>query len=214
MGRRCPRPVSDHRDTSRKTRCPPEATAAAAPYVQPVNEPRRTRWAQAPNVFTRGREADGVGVRDGRGGRRAHVAGGHPPTRADARPIPGSDRLHRTRRRARLLRGLRNGRTDGDAVADLVDRPFALLEGADPLPGQAHAGGDVRRPRQRALGPAGRRPRVQRERVRRRRARRHGCHRRPSVQRWWRCRPARCGRRSLPPITPTGSTRSCTSGPR
>ena len=33
------------------------------------------------------------------------------------------------------------------------------------------------------------------------------------MQRWWRCRPVRCGRQSSPPITPTGSTRSCTSAP-
>ena len=82
---------------------------------------------------------------DGRARRRA---------RADARPLSRRGGLRRARRRARVLRGLRQRRSDRAAAADLVDHPLAALEGADPLPRAARARGDVRRARQRALGPA------------------------------------------------------------
>ena len=52
-----------------------------------------------------------------------------------------------------------DGRADGPAAADLVDHPLAPLEGADPLPRAPLPRRHVRRPRQRPLGPPGRRSR-------------------------------------------------------
>ena len=57
------------------------------------------------------------------------------PARADPRAPPRRGGVRRARRRARVLRGVRHGRADGPAAADLVDHPLAPLEGADPLSG-------------------------------------------------------------------------------
>ena len=57
-----------------------------------------------------------------------------------------------------LLRGLRRRASRRSSSADLVDRPLAPLEDADPLPRAALPRADVRRPRQRPLGPARRAP--------------------------------------------------------
>ena len=82
--------------------------------------------------------------------------------------------LRRARRRPRLLRGLRRGRADGPAAADLVDHPLAPLEDADPVPRAPLPGGHLRRARQRPLGPPAGARGVRRARVRRRRARGDG----------------------------------------
>ena len=76
------------------------------------------------------------------------------PRRADAGDVPRRVRLRRARRRALVLRGVRLGRADGLPDADVVDHPLAPLEDADPVPGAALPGADVRRARQRTLGPA------------------------------------------------------------
>ena len=93
---------------------------------------------------------------------------------ADAGPLPGRVRLRRARRREGLLRGLRLGRADRLAPADVVDHPLAPLEDADPLPGSPLPGAHLRRARQRPLGPAAGAGGLRRARVRRRRARGHG----------------------------------------
>ena len=67
--------------------------------------------------------------------------------------------------------------SDGPAVLllpDVVDRALADVEGADPLSRPPLPRRDLRRPRQRPLGPAGRRSGVCRRRVHRGRARRDG----------------------------------------
>ena len=94
--------------------------------------------------------------------------------RAVARPLSGSRGLRRARRRPGLLRGLRRRRADDPAAADVVDRPLAPLEGADPVPGAALPRGHVRRARQREVRPPARRRGLPRARVRRRRARGDG----------------------------------------
>ena len=94
--------------------------------------------------------------------------------RAVARPLPGRGGLRRARRRAGLLRGLRRRRADGPAAADVVDRPLAPLEGADPVPRAPLPRRHLRRARQRAVRPPARRRALPGRRVRRRRARRHG----------------------------------------
>ena len=71
--------------------------------------------------------------------------------RADPRPLPRRRGRRRARRRAPPLRGLRRGRADGAAAADVVDHPLPPLEAADPLPGPPLPRGGVRRPRQRAV---------------------------------------------------------------
>ena len=88
--------------------------------------------------------------------------------------LPGRDRLHRARRRSRVLGALRRRQPDDPPDADLVDRPLAPLEAADPLPRPPLPGRHVRRPRQRALRPPDRGRRLRRHGVRRRRHRRHG----------------------------------------
>ena len=80
-----------------------------------------------------------------------------PAPRADAGALPGRDRVRRARRRPRLLGALRRGRADDPAHADVVDRPLAALEGADRLLRAALPRRDLRRPRQRPLGPPDRR---------------------------------------------------------
>ena len=52
------------------------------------------------------------------------------------------------------LRGLRWRPADPAAAADLDDHPCPILEGAGPLSGPPLPGGDLRRSRQRPLGPA------------------------------------------------------------
>ena len=124
---------------------------------------------------------------------------------------PGPGRLRRARRRPHLLRGLRHGRADRAAAADLVDHPLAPLEGADPLSRAPRARGDLRRARQRPHGPPGASRGLRRARVRRRRPGGHGRHgtdravlvgavgRRP------------LGRRCSPPSTPSAWTAPCSS---
>ncbi len=75
--------------------------------------------------------------------------------RADARPLPGRDGV-RERDGVRLFwERYGDGEPHGAAAADLVDRPFALLEAADPVPRAPLPRAHVRRPRQRPVGPAG-----------------------------------------------------------
>ena len=100
-----------------------------------------------------------------------------------------------------------DGDRDDPAHADVVDRPLAPLEGADPLPRPALAGRDVRRPRQRPIRPPGRRRRVRRHGVRRRRRRGPGRDRRRSGRSSSGCRWARAGRSGSPP-----SIRSASQG--
>ena len=69
---------------------------------------------------------------------------------------------------------LRRRRADGPAAADVVDRPLAPLEDADPVPRAALPRGHVRRSRQRPVGPAAGPDAYARGGVRRRRARRDG----------------------------------------
>ena len=66
-------------------------------------------------------------------------------------------------------------------LPDLVDRPLAPLEGADPVPGAPLPRRHVRRPRQRPLRPARAAPSLRARRVRRRRAGGDGRDRRPSA---------------------------------
>ena len=77
---------------------------------------------------------------------------------------------YRARRRQPLLGGVRRRRADRPPHADVVDHPLAPLEDADSLPGAALPRADVRRPRQRPIGPAGRARRVPRGGVRRTRS--------------------------------------------
>ena len=84
------------------------------------------------------------------------------------RALPGREGLRRARRRPDLLRGLRRRRADDAVPADLVDRALAALEGADPVSRAPLPGRDLRRPRQRALGPPAGAGGVRRGRVRRR----------------------------------------------
>ena len=67
--------------------------------------------------------------------------------------LPGRDRLHRARRRSGVLGALRRRQPDDPPDADVVDRPLAPLEAADPLPRPPLPGRHVRRPRQRPLRP-------------------------------------------------------------
>ena len=143
----------------------------------------------------------------------ASVAGARPREQTRAR-YPDLSRVRRARRRARLLRGVRVRRADHLAAADVVDRPLALLEGADPLPGAPLPGRDVRRPRQRPLRPAGRRSRVHPGRVRRRRARGDGRDRHRAGGAGGALLRRAVGARSSPPTTPSASTASSTSAPR
>ena len=104
-----------------------------------------------------------------------------------------------------------DGRADGLAHADVVDRPLAPLEDADPLPRAALPRAHVRRSRQRPLGPPIRARRLPRGGVRRGRARGDGRDRDRARGRWCRCRAARndrcCSRRA----TRSGSTGWCSS---
>ena len=92
--------------------------------------------------------------------------------RADAGALPGRDGLRRARRRARSSTRSTARASRPSAHADVVDRPLAPLEDADPVPGAALPRGDLRRARQRPLGPPGRARGLPRGGVRRRRARR------------------------------------------
>ena len=76
-----------------------------------------------------------------------------------------------------------HGEPDDPAAPDVVDRPLAPLEDADPLPGAPLPRGHLRRARQRALGPAEGRPTAYLvPRVRRRRAGGDGRARAPSAR--------------------------------
>ena len=66
------------------------------------------------------------------------------------------------------------GEHDRAALAHVVDRPLAVLEVPDPLPGAVLPRGHLRRTRQRPLGPAGGSRGLQHRRVRLRRAGRDG----------------------------------------
>ena len=98
------------------------------------------------------------------------------------------------------------GRADRLPAADLVDRPLAVLEGADPVPGPPLPGRDVRRPRQRPLGPPGRPSRVHPGRVRRRRARGHGRDRHRAGGAGGALVRRAVGARSSPPTTRSASS--------
>ena len=109
--------------------------------------------------------------------------------RADPRALPGRGGLRRARRRAPLLRGLRIGRTDGPAAADVGAHPLATLEDADPVLGPARPCRHVRRAWERPLRPPAGRRGIRDPRVRGRHARGDGrdgdgtrCHRRLVVR--------------------------------
>ena len=110
--------------------------------------PPRRRDAVQPRPRSRGHD------------RPAHrAAGAREQSRAR---YPDRGGLRRARRRPDLLRGLRRRRPDDPAAPDVVDRPLAPLEGADPVPGAALPRRHVRRSRQRQVGPPARRRRLRR----------------------------------------------------
>ena len=79
------------------------------------------------------------------------------PAREQTRArYPDSDRLRRARRRPGLLGGLRRGRADDPARADLVRSSTRGLEAADPLPRPA-TGGSSRSTAAATAAPTGRR---------------------------------------------------------
>src|SRR5690606_10150237 len=88
-------------------------------------------------------------IGSGAGGHCGHGAVGAPSRR---------ERRRRARRRADPLRGPRRPRRrpHRPAAPHLVARALAVVARAGALPRQAHAGGDVRRSRQRRGGPTGR----------------------------------------------------------
>ena len=94
--------------------------------------------------------------------------------RAVPRPLSRRGGLRRARRRARLLRGLRLGRADDPAAADVGAHPLAPLEAADPVPRTALPCRHVRRARERPLRPPAGRRGIRDPRVRCRHARGHG----------------------------------------
>ncbi len=91
---------------------------------------------------------------------------------------PDEDRIRRARRRAHVLGGATATATPTLVLLPTwIDRPLALLEGADPVPGPPLPGRDLRRARQRALGSPGGRPGLHAGGVRRRHAGGDGRHR-------------------------------------
>ena len=74
--------------------------------------------------------------------------------RADAGALSGRAGLHRARRRARLLRGLRHRRADDPVLPDVDAGALARLEDADPLPRPSPPRGRLRPARQRQERPA------------------------------------------------------------
>ena len=137
----------------------------------PVRHLRRSqrpasRWSSAGSSPSRRRSDDG------------HHRGADGPTaaRAVARPLSGRGGVRRARRRQNLLRGVRRRRADRSLPQPLVDRPLALLEGADPLLRPPRPRGDLRRARKRQVGSADGSARVRRARVCRRHSGRHGGH--------------------------------------
>ena len=142
-----PREQLRDRDAARGARLARDHVQRGDHPGAPVRRHRGTR-ASSSNGSTRWlSEAD-----------RRHAA----PSRR-GRATPTRRGLRRARRRARLLRGLRRGRADGPAAADVVDHPLAPLEDADPVPRAPLPRRHVRRARQRPLGPA-RRPTAYAER--------------------------------------------------
>ena len=93
----------------------------------------------------------------------------------------------------------------------MVDRPFAALEDADPVPRAALPRRDVRRPRQRPQRPAGGARGVPRGGVRRRRARRARRDRDGAGRACRRRRAARSGRCTSPRAIRSGSSGSPSS---
>ena len=192
------------RRAGRRGADPRRRARPAASRASAARPRRRSTWCSK-----RGRDASAS--RSAPASRASSRAPAREQTRAR---YPDERGLRRARRRADLLGGLRRRRADRPAAADLVDRPLAPLEGADPLPRAPLPRRHVRRARQRPLGPAGGRRGVQRRRVRRRRARGPGRHRRPSARRSSGSRAARCGRLSSPPTTRSASTASRSSARR
>ena len=144
-----------------------EGTRGATGSTMPLDGARRARDDVQPGDHARA--AIGVDERPRRAARldrrmaESCASRGRRPAREQTpRALARPGGLRRARRRADLLRGLRQRRADGAAAADLVDHPLPPLEDADPVPRAPLPGAHVRRPRQRPLRPAGRARRLRR----------------------------------------------------
>ena len=107
-----------------------------------------------------------------------------------------------------------DGEPDDPADADVVDRPLAPLEAADPLPRPPLPGRHVRRPRQRPIRPPDRPGGLRGHRVRRRRPRRPGRDRHRAGGGRRGCRWARASRCGSPSSTRIASSAcACSARP-
>ena len=129
---------------------------------RPGRAPRRRRSGSAPGAARRGRphpQRPRPGPRQPAAPRLHRPAMRSRVTRRDdrARCGPVVSRRYRASSRARRcprrLRGIRARRADDPARPDVAHRPFASLEGADPIPRPRRPGGHLRSARQRHVRP-------------------------------------------------------------